>query len=120
MPRSPPASRPRRAATPPGDCSTSTGSTRRPATEEENVKGVLTKVRTGEVDAGLVYVSDATAAGDDVDVVPVKHAAEVVNVDPVALVTGSENVAAARDWVELVTGDQGQKVLESHGFGPRP
>ena len=92
----------------------------KPATEEENVKGVLTKVVAGEVDAGLVYASDAQAAGDKVDVVRAKNASEVVNVDPIAAVKGSRNVDAARDWIDLVTGPQGQEVLASHGFGPRP
>ena len=94
--------------------------TGKPATEEENVKGVLTKVTSGEVDAGLVYVSDAQAAGDKVDVVQAENASEVVNVDPIAAVKGSKNAEAAKDWIDLVTGTEGQKVLEAHGFGPRP
>jgi molybdate transport system substrate-binding protein len=92
----------------------------KPATEEENVKGVLTKVTAGEVDAGLVYASDAQAAGDKVDVVRAENASEVVNVDPIATVRGSKNAAAAADWIDLVTGPQGQEVLASRGFGPRP
>ena len=92
--------------------------TGKPATEEENVKGVLTKVTAGEVDAGLVYVSDAKAAGDKVDVVQAENASEVVNVDPIAMVKGSRNTDAAKDWIALVTGPDGQKLLESYGFGP--
>jgi molybdate transport system substrate-binding protein len=92
--------------------------TGKPATEEENVKGVLTKVTAGEVDAGLVYVSDAQAAGDKVDVVQAKNASEVVNVDPIARVKGTKNADAAADWIALVTGPEGQKLLESYGFGP--
>ena len=88
------------------------------ATEEENVKGVLTKVTAGEVDAGLVYASDAQAAGDKVDAVRAENASEVVNVDPIAALRGSKNADAAKDWIALVTGPDGQKILESHGFGP--
>jgi molybdate transport system substrate-binding protein len=94
--------------------------TAKAATEEENVKGVLTKVTTGEVDAGLVYASDAKSAGDTVDVVRAENATEVVNVDPVAAVRGGKNRGAAEDWIDLVTGTEGQEVLESHGFGPLP
>ena len=94
--------------------------TAKPATEEENVKGVLTQVTTGEVDAGLVYASDAKSAGDKVDVVRAESASEVVNVDPIAAVKGGRNTAAAEDWIDLVTGAEGQEVLKSHGFGPRP
>ena len=94
--------------------------TGKPATEEENVKGVLTKVTTGEVDAGLVYASDAQSAGDKVDVVRAENASEVVNVDPIAAVKGGKNAGAAEDWIDLVTGTEGQEVLASHGFGPLP
>ena len=94
--------------------------TAKPSTEEENVKGVLTKVTTGEVDAGLVYASDAKSAGDSVDVIQAENASEVVNVDPIAAVKGGNNSSAAEDWIDLVTGTEGQEVLESHGFGPRP
>lgn len=87
-------------------------------TEEENVKGVLTKVVEGEVDAGLVYASDAQAAGDDVIVVPVPNASEVVNVDPIAVLTDNENPKEAQEWVDLVLSDHGQGVLADLGFGP--
>jgi molybdate transport system substrate-binding protein len=87
-------------------------------TEEDNVRGVLTKVVEGEVDAGLVYVSDAQAAGDDVAVVPVPSASEIVNVDPISVLTDSENKEAAQQWVDLVLSDDGQGVLADLGFGP--
>ena len=95
------------------------GFTAKPTTEEENVKGVLTKVTTGEIDAGLVYASDAQAAGAKVEVIRAANASEVVNVDPIAVVKGGGDVDAARDWIDLVTGDEGQQVLKAHGFGPR-
>lgn len=88
------------------------------ATEEDNVTGVLTKVVEGEVDAGLVYASDAKAAGADVRVVPVADASEVVNVDPIAVLSDSENAEAAQDWVDLVLSERGAAVLGDLGFGP--
>jgi molybdate transport system substrate-binding protein len=94
--------------------------TAKPATEEENVKGVLTKVTIGEVDAGLVYASDAQAASDKIDVVRAENASEIVNVDPIAAVKGGQNTGAVEDWIDLVTGAEGQEVFASHGFGPRP
>jgi molybdate transport system substrate-binding protein len=79
---------------------------------------VLTTVASGEVDAGLVYASDAKAAGDTVEVVQAENASEVVNVDPIAAVKGAD-AQAARAWIDLVTGAPGQKVLASFGFGAR-
>lgn len=89
-----------------------------PATEEENVKSVLTKVTLGEVDAGLVYVSDAQAAGDDVTTVDAANSSKVVNSDPIAVVADAENADAAQQWVDLVLSDEGQQVLKSYGFDP--
>lgn len=91
----------------------------KPITEEQNVKGVLTKVTLGEVDAGLVYVSDARAAGDKVEIIKTANASEVVNVDPIALLKTASDSKAAKAWIDLVSGQAGQKVLADLGFGPR-
>lgn len=87
-------------------------------TEEQNVKGVLTKVTLGEVDAGLVYKSDAQSAGDKVKTIDADNASQATNADPIVVLRSGRNEAAANKWVALVTGAQGQKVLESYGFGP--
>jgi molybdate transport system substrate-binding protein len=87
-----------------------------PATEEDNVSSVLTKVTSGEVDAGVVYVTDAQAAGDDVDTVEIPHSDEVINDDPIAVIAGSDNSAAAQDWVDLVLSPEGQRTLADLGF----
>jgi molybdate transport system substrate-binding protein len=88
-----------------------------PVTQEDNVRSVLTKVRLDQVDAGIVYVSDATAAGDDVQTVPIPRSADVVNVNPIAVVAGSDEPDAARDWVDLVLSADGQQTLAEYGFG---
>jgi molybdate transport system substrate-binding protein len=90
--------------------------------EEANVTDVLAKVTSGEADAGLVYVTDATLAGDAVDVVDVPETNAALNVYPIALVaaageSGPEQVALAQAWVDLVTGDAGQAALAAAGFG---
>jgi len=89
-----------------------------PATEEQNVKSVLTKVTLGEVDAGLVYVTDAQAAGDDVKTFDAKNASKVVNPYPIAVTNDASDSELAREWVDLVLSKHGQQVLGSYGFEP--
>ena len=43
-----------------------------PVSLEEDVRATLDKVISGEADAGLVYASDAVAAGDDVTAIPIR------------------------------------------------
>ena len=88
-----------------------------PVSEEQAVTDVLAKVASGEADAGLVYVTDVRAAGDDVEGVAVPGAGSVVNRYPVATVAGSEHDDLARAFVDLVTGPRGRTVLSDAGFG---
>ncbi|KRE36056.1 molybdate-binding protein [Janibacter sp. Soil728] len=87
------------------------------ASEEAQVTDVLTKVTTGEADAGLVYVTDATGAGDAVDTVATKGADQVVNTYPIAPIAGNASPDEAQAFVDHVTGPEGQKVLKAKGFG---
>lgn len=93
------------------------GITITPASEEQNVSAVLTKVKSGEADAGLVYVTDVQAAGDAVAGVEIDDAAAATNVYPLAALTDAPNPDAAAAFVEFVASDEGQLVLASFGFG---
>jgi molybdate transport system substrate-binding protein len=84
--------------------------------EESQVTDVLNKVQTGQADAGLVYVTDAIAAGNKVTAVPFPEAAGAVNTYPIAVLKGSKNSELARKFVDLVTSDAGQKILSAAGF----
>ena len=88
-----------------------------PASEEQAVTDVLAKVVSGEADAGLVYVTDAESAGDDVETVEVPEAADVVNAYPIAVLADARQPDLARDWIAFVTGDEGRQVLADAGFG---
>jgi molybdate transport system substrate-binding protein len=88
-----------------------------PVSEESSVTDVLNKVTSGQADAGLVYVTDARGAGDAVTAVPFPEAADAVNTYPIAVLQQSENADAARRFVDLVTGPEGQQVLGAAGFG---
>lgn len=94
------------------------GVTLSPVSEESSVTDVLTKVETGQADAGLVYRTDVKAAGDKVTGVSFAQADQVVNDYPIAKVarTGARTQLAA-DFVTLVTSEAGQQVLADAGFG---
>jgi molybdate transport system substrate-binding protein len=93
-----------------------TGVTLNPVSEESSVSDVLNKVTTGQADAGLVYVTDARGAGDKVAAVAFPEAAGAVNAYPIAVLKESTNPELARKFVDLVTGEGGQKVLSAAGF----
>jgi molybdate transport system substrate-binding protein len=84
---------------------------------EEDVKGVVGKVTSGAADAGFVYVTDATAAGDEVEAIELPDEAQAVVEYPIALVVDSENAEAAQAFVDLVLGEEGQAALADAGFG---
>lgn len=93
------------------------GITVTPASEEQNVTAVLTKVKAGEADAGLVYVTEVRAAGDAVAGVEIDDADAATNVYPLAALTDATNPDAAAAFVAFVASEAGQQVLASFGFG---
>jgi molybdate transport system substrate-binding protein len=91
-----------------------------PVSEENSVTAVLGKVTSGEADAGFVYRTDAVRAGDKVRTIPVPHAGDAAVTYPIAVTAGAAGTGReelAREFVEYVTGEQGQRVLTDAGFG---
>ena len=93
-----------------------TGVTLSPVSEESAVTDVLGKVTSGQADAGLVYVTDAAAAGDAVTPVAFAESASAANTYPIAVLTDSINPAAAQAFVDMVVGPQGRDTLSAAGF----
>ena len=88
--------------------------------EEDNVKAVLAKVRLGEADAGIVYTTDVTAdAARDVTLIEIPPAVNVIARYPIAPVAGGDEELAAA-FIAYVLGPNGQAILRSFGFEPRP
>ena len=94
-----------------------TGIKAEPASEEVDVKAVLSKVELGEADAGLVYATDAVAGGDKVKPVDIPTSNENLNSYPIAALADAKKPELAKEWVDLVTGTQGQQALADAGFG---
>ena len=88
----------------------------KPATLEQDVKAALQKVKLGEVDAALVYRTDAKAAAGDVEGVEFPESAGAINDYPIVVLANAPNKPVAQAFVEYVKGDKGQAVLTQAGF----
>jgi molybdate transport system substrate-binding protein len=87
-----------------------------PVSQEADVKAVLTKVQLGEVDAGVVYVTDVKAAGDKVKGVEISSDVNASTSYPIAALTTAPNPDAAAAFVAYVLSSEGQAVLKAGGF----
>ena len=85
-------------------------------TNEPDVRSLLTKVEAGDLDAGIVYVTDVLAAGDTVEGVEIPADDNVVATYPIAALTDAANAEVADAFVEFVLSDEGQQILDSYGF----
>ena len=94
----------------------SSGVTIKPVSEEQAVTDVLTKVESGEADAGLVYVTDVKGADSKVKGITFPESSSAVNTYPIAVLSKSKNATLAQQFMDLVTGAQGQSVLAAAGF----
>jgi molybdate transport system substrate-binding protein len=94
----------------------SAGVALRPVSEEQDVKSVLGKVRSGEADAGVVYVTDVNSAGDAVEGIAFPEAAQAVNAYPITVLKEARQAGLAQEFVALVRGAEGRAELEKVGF----
>ncbi len=87
-----------------------------PASEEQNVTAVLTKVAAGEADAGLVYASDVLRSGGDVDGIEITDASDAAGSYVIAPVSDAASPEVARAFIEFLSTDEAQQLLEDLGF----
>ncbi|MGF1524931.1 MAG: molybdate ABC transporter substrate-binding protein [Leptolyngbyaceae cyanobacterium] len=82
----------------------------------KDVRQVLSYVETGNVDAGLVYATDALLS-DRIEIVATaptdSHAAIVY---PVAVVNDSAHTDAAQAFVDFLSSDAATAIFEQYGF----
>ena len=88
--------------------------------QEEDVKGVVSKVSLGEADAGFVYATDVKPVADKVTAIDPPADAQAQVEYQIAVVREAERADAAHQFVDLVLGQDGQASLRLAGFGPAP
>lgn len=83
----------------------------------ENVRQVMDYVARGEVDAGIVFASDAAARPRDSMIATVAAAESHETIMyPVAVTKSSPNPAAASAFIATLLSVEGQSILRRHGF----
>jgi molybdate transport system substrate-binding protein len=87
------------------------------ASEEADVKAVLSKVMLGEADAGLVYATDALDAGSSVRTLEVSSSPATTTRYFIAALRDAADPGLAQDWVDLVMSRRGRRILGDAGFG---
>jgi molybdate transport system substrate-binding protein len=85
---------------------------------ETSVRAVLAKVSLDEVDAGIVYLTDARTVGEKVRVIEIPDRMNVGAEYPIAVVSESRAKDAAARFIALVRSDAGQAILAARGFLP--
>ncbi|MGZ4708052.1 MAG: molybdate ABC transporter substrate-binding protein [Acidimicrobiales bacterium] len=86
----------------------------------QDVKATTTAVTEGDAVAGIVYVTDAQAAGSKVGTVEVPTAQNAVATYPLAVLKSTTSRELADAFMAYVLGPEGQAVLKAAGFEPAP
>lgn len=84
---------------------------------EQNVTAVLTKVQSGEADAGLVYASDIVRSGGALDGIPIAESADAAGTYVIVPLAESASPEAAEAFVDYVGTAESQRILRKFGFG---
>lgn len=82
----------------------------------KDVRQVLSYVETGNVDAGLVYVTDAKTSDKVKVVATASEDSHSPIIYPVGVLKGSKNPEAAKEFVQFLSSEQAKAVFEKYGF----
>lgn len=81
-----------------------------------NVRQVLAAVESGNADAGMVYITDATISKKVRVVVTADDSYHSPILYPMAVLKNSRNIDAARAFVRYLTGSEARGILRKYGF----
>ncbi|MDL4771479.1 MULTISPECIES: molybdate ABC transporter substrate-binding protein [Thermomonosporaceae] len=84
--------------------------------EEISARAVLDRVRAGEADAGLVFITDLRSAGAAAGSVPIPAAQNVTAAYPAAAVKDGDHTEAAETFVTWLTSPAAVRLFHKYGF----
>ncbi|WP_126147935.1 molybdate ABC transporter substrate-binding protein [Synechococcus elongatus] len=82
-----------------------------------NVKAVLTAVETGNVDAGIVYLTDAQGSNQVIVTCTADPELHSPIIYPVAVLRSSQSIPQAKQYLKFLKGELAQAVFKRYGFG---
>jgi molybdate transport system substrate-binding protein len=85
-------------------------------TNEPNVRSLLTKIEAGELDAGIVYMTDVRSASGELEGIEIPDAVNVAADYPIAVIVEGPNTVGGRAFVDFVMSGVGQEILAGFGF----
>ena len=88
----------------------------KPVTLEADVDSVVTQVETGNVDAGMVYVTNVLSAGTKLKGITIPANVNASTLYPIATIKSSKHASIAKEFVDYVLSPAGQQVLAAAGF----
>jgi molybdate transport system substrate-binding protein len=88
--------------------------------EEPDVKGIVGKLIQGAADAGFVYVTDVTAAGDALEAIPLPSVTQPDVTYAAGVVRGAKQPELAREFVAGLREGGCADALSEAGFGGAP
>ena len=85
-------------------------------TEEPDVRALLTKIESGELDAGIIYVTDVQSS-EAIEGIEIPREFNVVAEYPIAVLANAPHPRQAEAFLNFVLSEEGRAILQSYGFG---
>ncbi|HVP23045.1 MAG TPA: molybdate ABC transporter substrate-binding protein [Conexivisphaerales archaeon] len=83
---------------------------------DTDVEQTVTKIVTGTADAGIVYKTDAIAQAANINFITIPDSVNVVASYPAGVISTSQHLVLAQQFVNFLTSAQGQQILNNFGF----
>lgn len=85
-------------------------------TNESDVRSLLTKIESGELDTGIVYLTDVVSSRGAVEGVGIPEDINVTAEYPIGIMANGADHEDAAAFIEFVLSDEGQAIMAEFGF----